>query len=157
MALEVFFNGSDKSDHVERRLRRQSDARRSSSCELVKPSPNVRRKKLDRRKHPCSFFGPRCSFTGASDSACLSRCRSRASSRSRRQTQETSRHCCGSSMIPMNSAVVPQIWHSPCFIVPRRSAVASFARAESAARVASSRRAAASRRRVVSSSAWRSR
>ncbi len=156
MALEVFFNGSDKSDHVERRLRRQSDARRSSSCELVKPSPNVRRKKLDRRKHPCSFFGPRCSFTGASDLSLpvtlpLSSLISIAPADPRNVPP------------PLRLLDDPQDVGSATylalrrFIVPRRSAIASFARAESAARVASSRRTAASRRRVVSCWAWRSR
>ncbi len=82
-------------------------------------------------------------------SACSSRCRSRASARSRRQTHTTSRHLWGSSTTPMTS-VVPHIWHSPRSIVPRRSAIASFARAESAARVASSRRTDSSRRRVAS-------
>ena len=51
-----------KVHHIQRRFGRQRRACRPLGSERVEPRPNIRRKKLDRRKHPCSFFGPRCSF-----------------------------------------------------------------------------------------------
>jgi len=63
--MDNAFVGAERYDeihHVERRLGRQSDTHRSSSCELVKPTPNVRRKKVDRREHPRPFLGPCGSF-----------------------------------------------------------------------------------------------
>jgi len=134
---------------MQRRIRRERPACGPAPCECVQLRPLIRRKKLDRGEHLRPFIGPSCSFTGASNlglpgtlplSSLISiapadPCHVPPPLRLLDDPQDVSR---------------ATYWHIPRFIVPRRSAIASFARAESAARVASLRRAAASRRCVVS-------
>jgi len=118
--------------------------------ERVELRPLIRRKKLDRGKNPRPFIGPSCSFTSSNELGLFVT----LPLSSLVSIEPTDPHdippLLRISMIAKTSAAVPHIWHSPRSIVPRRSAIASFARAESAARVASSRRAAASRRCVTS-------
>jgi len=79
--------------------------------------PLIRRKKLDRGKNQRPFIGPSCSFTSASNLGLhvmlpLSNLISIAP-----EDPVTSRHCCGSSMTPMTSAV-PQYLAQPALQRP---------------------------------------